>query len=91
MPKAYVKCLEQVPEKERYNVHFCSSVTDSHTWRSLENVQVECDELNRGVTIQSTDKTMRVVCGFNVEEAPQGGFVLWCDLPFIPTGSRESE
>ncbi len=82
--KGYIcKWERDVPPNDNRNIyHFCSQPNDAAYWPSRQNAEVECIELNRGVTIPSGGT--HVCRNFQVEEFAPDKFLIYCEAPTFP-------
>jgi hypothetical protein len=81
MQKVYVCKWERdvAPNDDRFIYQFCTEAKDAAYWNSRYLVEVDCLELNRGVTIPSGGTYL---CkNFQVEQESPDRFVICCEAP----------
>jgi hypothetical protein len=82
MQKDYIHWWKRdaVPNDNRSVYHFSELAEEAYPWPTRELAEIECLELNRGVTIPEGGT---YVCkNFQVEEDAPDRFVIYCEAPF---------
>lgn len=82
MEKGYIYKWERdvAPNDDRNIYYFCSQAEGAAFWPSRYNAELECIELNRGVTIP---RGGTFICTeFHIEEAAPDRFLIYCEAPF---------
>ncbi len=83
MQKGYI-CRwerEKPPNDNRNIYHFCLLPKDAAYWPTRGLAEIECLDLNRGVTIPSGGTY--VCANFQVEENEADRFLIYCEAPFV--------
>jgi hypothetical protein len=82
MQKGYISRAERdAPPNDNRNIyHFCQVPEDAMYWESRHEAEIECIDLNRGVTIPPGGT--HLCTNFQVEEAAPDRFLICCEAPF---------
>lgn len=82
MQKGYICRWERdiAPNDNRNIYHFCSLAKDAAYWPTRYLAEVECLDLNRGVTMPPNGTYL--CTNFQVEEEATDKFLIYCEAPF---------
>jgi len=82
MEKGYIRMAERdAPPNDNRNIyHFCHRAEDAAYWPTREIAEIECMDLNRGVTIPPGGTYL--CTNFQVEEETADRFLIYGEAPF---------
>lgn len=74
-------------DRKDIEVTFCSAQSSAAYYQIESDAEFDCNMILApgSIEVQSEDGRRYICRGFQIEQRPQGGWVICCDLPFKPT------